>query len=58
MSNQSSMTSLEQTGKGNDSNKVSPNVDRTKSKLNKQALAYEKMLIKLESDIRQHIRVE
>lgn len=27
-------------------------------KLNKQALGYEKMLIKFEGDVRQHIRVE
>lgn len=51
------MTSLEQTV-GGSSTKVSPNHDRVKRKLNKQAQAYEKMLIKLEGDIRQHIRVE
>lgn len=31
---------------------------QSQTKLDKQALAYEKMLIKLESDIRMHIRVE
>ena len=30
----------------------------TQPKLDKQALGYEEMLIKLENDVRQHIRVE
>ena len=52
-SNQSSLASL-----ADDSQTKRDQRIKVESKLDKQAKGYEAMLIKLEADVRQHIRVE
>ena len=61
MSNQSSVASLDPLGAPGSQRGFTSSIGKnsqSQTKLDKQALAYEKMLIKLESDIRMHIRVE
>jgi len=61
MSNQSSLASLDPMGASASQRGFTSSMGKSshsQAKLDKQALAYEKMLIKLESDIRMHIRVE
>lgn len=61
VSNQSSVTSLDPMAVPVSQRGFTSSIGKTSQgqmKLDKQALAYEKMLIKLESDIRMHIRVE
>ena len=61
MSNQSSVASLDPMGASASQRGFTSSMGKnshSQAKLDKQALAYEKMLIKLESDIRMHIRVE
>lgn len=61
ISNQSSVASLDPQGAPGSQRGFTSSIGKnsqSQTKLDKQALAYEKMLIKLESDIRMHIRVE